>query len=89
MTFTKKECSLTYKDFVELCRQADNLIIDAKQRDKQLTGYSPTTLKAAAVFLLGDEKGIGYHDLSMIFPCSHASIVNDRRRLRELLKEET
>ena len=49
---------ITYNEFLQLCKEADTLILKLLEAHSKLQGRRPKTLKAAAVWHLARQKGL-------------------------------
>lgn len=75
-------------EFLSLCKEADNLIIELAKSPK-LQGRRPITLKASAVHYLARKKGLNVtlNNLYVIYGCHQAAMINAEKIIRELDSE--
>jgi uncharacterized protein YcgL (UPF0745 family) len=78
----------TFEDFLQICREADNLLAQIKNPKAQ--GKKPINLKAALIHYLAEKKGINItlNHLYQIFGKPNYVITENKKIIKQILEEE-
>lgn len=79
----------TFDEFLQLCREAKNLIEDLKRKHLELQGKKPSKLKAAAIHILAKEKGLNltWNRLYIIYGITYPLIHRNTKLLKKILSK--
>jgi hypothetical protein len=78
----------TFEDFLQICREADNLLAQVRKSPKA-QGRKPINLKAALIHYLAEKKGINItlNHLYQIFGKPNYIIEENKRVIKQILGE--
>jgi len=84
LKFLDAGVKMNFQEFLSLCKEADDLIIDLKS--PKLWGKRPTSLKAATIHYLARKKGLNITlcNLYTLYGCHPHTIIDAEKIIREL-----
>lgn len=79
---------LSYKEFIKICKEADQMVEKAKRKDVTLTSHKPINLKAAAIHHLAQTMplSITLHNLYAIYGVTPSTIIEIRHQITRALQ---
>jgi len=79
----------TFEDFLQICREADNLLAQIRKNPKAQS-KKPINLKAALIHYLADKKGINItlNHIYQIFGKPNYVITENKKIIKQILEEE-
>ena len=79
----------TFEDFLQICREADNLLAQIRKNPKAQS-KKPINLKAALIHHMAEKKGINItlNHLYQIFGKPNYVITENKKIIKQILEEE-
>lgn len=81
---------ISFQEFVQLCKDADNLVRDLVEKDRSLQGKKPSTLRATAVWYLARARGFNLtlHHMYSIYGSRQLTLIEQRKLIEKAVARQ-